>query len=115
MMPNNHVIKNRHRRQQQSATNNAFATAFAIAEAAVNPPILPAPVPCLDGFAVPPAAEAVTPPAAVTLPRNNLLQPFSPNNKVHQMPPLPMQKPRPSPLKCLLLPHTLMVLVCLQN
>jgi hypothetical protein len=37
MIPNNHVIANCHRWQQQAATNNAFATTFAIVEATITP------------------------------------------------------------------------------
>jgi hypothetical protein len=42
MIPTNRVIANCRRWLQQAATNNAFATAFAAAEAAVAPPIPPA-------------------------------------------------------------------------
>ncbi len=59
-MISNHIVTNRLRRQQQAATNNAFAATFPIVESAVAPPNLPAPVPRLEGFAVPPAAGAAT-------------------------------------------------------
>ena len=79
MIPTNRVIANRRRRQQQAATNHAFATAFAATEAAVAPPIPPATVPRLDGFAAPPAAaEAAAPPTAAALHRRNTVPPNIP-------------------------------------
>ena len=66
MLPNhrlrNNAAANNLRSRQQQAVNNAFTTAFAVAEAGATPPNPPAPVPCVGGFLTPLVLEAAAPP-----------------------------------------------------
>jgi hypothetical protein len=83
MLPNYHLRKNAAANNlcssQQQAINNAFTTAFAVAEAAAAPQNPPAPVPCLGGFLTPLVLVAAAPPSKMKLGQHLQLH-LQPNN-----------------------------------